>query len=58
MIFGRRTVLLSYMLKHNFFIDLRQTFRTSTSPDPAFNNNTTLTFLALRWNMANRSYEF
>lgn len=51
-------VLLSYMLKHNLFIDLRQTFRTSTSPDPAFNNNTTLTFLALRWNMATRSYEF
>ena len=48
----------SYMLRHNFFIDLRQTFRNSNSPDPAFNNNTSLTSVALRWNLAARLYDF
>ena len=48
----------SYMLRHNFFIDLRQTFRNSNSPDLAFNNNTSLTSVALRWNLAARLYDF
>ncbi len=51
-------ILVSYMWKHNVFIDLRQTFRTSTSPNAAFNNSTSVTFLAVRWNIASRSYEF
>jgi len=49
---------LSYMLRHNFFVDLRQTFRNSTSPDPAFNNNTSLSSVAVRWNIASRNYDF
>lgn len=48
----------SYMLRHNVFIDLRQTFRNSKSPDPAFNNNTSVTSLSLRWNLAARNYDF
>ena len=51
-------LLASYMLRHNFFIDLRQTFRNSKSSNPYFNNNTTLTSVALRWNIAARSYDF
>ena len=51
-------VSVSYMLRHNFFIDLRQTFRNSKSADPAFNNSTSLTSIALRWNIARRSYDF
>ncbi len=48
----------SYMLRHNFFIDFRQTFRNSESPAAAFNNNTSLTSVALRWNIAARNYDF
>ena len=51
-------LLASYMLRHNFYIDFKQTFRTSTSADPAFNNNTSLTSIAVRWNIAARSYDF
>ncbi len=50
--------LASYMLRHNFFIDLKQTFRNSSSPDPLFNNNTSLTSVALRWNIAAQSFDF
>lgn len=49
---------LSYMLRHNFFLDLRQTFRTATSPDPAFNNSSSISTFAVRWNMAARNYDF
>ena len=51
-------LLASYMLRHNFFIDLKQTFRNSKSSNPYFNNNTTVTSVALRWNIAARSYDF
>jgi hypothetical protein len=48
----------SYMLKHNFFIDLKQTIRRSESSDPFYNNNTSVTQLVLRLNIAQRLYEF
>ncbi len=48
----------SYMVKHNFFIDLKQTFRRSESSDPFYDNNTSITSLALRLNIAQRLYEF
>ncbi len=51
-------ILVSYMLKHNFFIELKQTFRNSKSPNPVFNNNASVSSLALRWNIASRSYDF
>lgn len=48
----------SYMVKHNLFIDVKQTLRKSESPLGTFNNNTSLTSLALRLNIAQRTYEF
>ncbi len=48
----------SYMVKHNFFVDVKQTFRKSESPDTFYNNNTSVTSLALRLNIAQRLYEF
>jgi hypothetical protein len=48
----------SYMVKHNLFLDFKQVLRRSESPLPAFNNNTTMTSLALRLNIAQRTYEF
>ncbi len=56
----------SYMLKHNLFIDLKATYRTSTPtpPDGLAPNivvdasKSTITSLALRWNMAPRNYDF
>lgn len=51
-------LLVSYMLRHNFFIDFRQTFRNSSSPSAAFNNNSSISFLAIRWNLAARNYDF
>jgi len=49
---------VSYMFRHNLFLDVRQTFRNSKSMDPAFDNNTSLTSVALRWNIAARNYDF
>jgi hypothetical protein len=48
----------SYMLFHNWYIDLKQVIRKSESTLPAFNNNTALTSVALRVNIAQRTYEF
>ncbi len=48
----------SYMLKHNLFIDGKQIFRQSKSDLAAYNSNTSLTSLALRWNIPQRSYDF
>lgn len=49
---------VSYMLKHNFFIDFNQTFRNSKSDNAFYNNRTSLTTLSLRWNFAGRTYDF
>ena len=48
----------SYMLKHNFFIDLKATIRRSSSPVPLYNNNSTITSVSLRWNIPARTYDF
>ena len=48
----------SYQLKHNFFIDVKQIVRNSTSPSAVYNTNTSVTSLALRWNIAQRFYDF
>jgi hypothetical protein len=48
----------SYMLKHNFFIDLKATIRRSTSPVALYNNNSTITSVSLRWNIPARNYDF
>ncbi len=51
-------VTASYMLKHNLFIDGKQIFRQSKSHLAGYNSNTSLTSLALRWNIPQRLYDF
>jgi len=48
----------SWQLKHNFFIDASIVVRKSECALPIYNNNTTISSLALRWNIARRLYEF
>jgi hypothetical protein len=55
----------SYMLKHNLFADLKLTHRRNqttydAAPQNAVldNSNSTITSLALRWNIAPRNYDF
>ena len=49
---------ISWMLKHNLFVDANLVIRKSESPLALYNNNTTVTSLALRWNIPKRLYEF
>lgn len=55
-LFGTFTV--SWQLKHNLFIDANIVVRKSESDLPFYDNNTTISSLALRWNIAKRLYEF
>ena len=55
-LFGSFTA--SWHLKHNLFIDASVILRQSKSPVPQYANNTSVTSLALRWNIAQRLYEF
>lgn len=48
----------SYMLRHNLFIDANQIIRQSKSDLPFYNNNTSITSVALRWNIPQRLYDF
>ena len=52
------TFTASWQLKHNLFIDGTIVIRRSESPYVYYNNNTTLTSVALRWNIPQRLYEF
>lgn len=52
------TLTLSYQFKHNLFIDASMVVRQSKSAFPEYNNKTSLTSLALRWNIPQRLYEF
>lgn len=54
--FGSLTA--SWMVKHNVFIDLNITFRQSRSALEFYNSNSTITSLALRWNIPQRLYDF
>ncbi len=51
-------VLASYQVRHNVFLDFHFLFRQSESDLPAANVNTTATSVALRCNIASRTYEF
>ena len=48
----------SWHFKHNVFIDVNVVVRKSESALNFYNNNTSITSLALRWNIAQRLYEF
>jgi hypothetical protein len=52
------TFTASWQMKHNFFIDASVILRKSSSPVNIYNNKTSITSLALRWNIPQRLYEF
>ena len=52
------TLTVSWQLKHNLFIDANVLVRKSESALPLYDNNTTISSVALRWNVARRLYEF
>lgn len=52
------TFTASWQLAHNMFIDASVVIRKSESPVPLFNSNSTVTSLALRWNIPQRFYDF
>jgi hypothetical protein len=52
------TLAISYQIKHNLFIDASFLLRKSTSIENIYNNNTSVSSLALRWNIPQRLYEF
>jgi hypothetical protein len=52
------SLLTSYQVKHNLFIDATLLLRKSESDVPVFDTNSIVTSLALRWNIAARHYEF
>lgn len=49
---------ISYMLKHNFFIDLKQVYRKQQSTIAELTNNTYYISAAIRWNLAARTHEY
>lgn len=52
------TFTASWQLAHNMFIDASFVLRKSESPVVRFNTNSTITSLALRWNIPQRFYDF
>jgi hypothetical protein len=48
----------TWMFKHNLFIDATAIIRKSKSELALYDNNTSITSLALRWNIPKRLYEF
>jgi hypothetical protein len=49
---------MSYQLKHNLFIDLKQVFRNKDSQDDTRDLSTTFTSFSVRLNIAQRLHEF
>ena len=52
------TFTASWQLKHNLFIEGNIVLRKSESDVAFYNNSTTISSLALRWNIPQRLYEF
>lgn len=52
------TFTASWQFRHNLFIDASLVLRNSKSADSFYNNNTSISSLALRWNIPQRLYEF
>jgi hypothetical protein len=50
--------IASYMLKHNLFIDVQVTYRKTSSDLAVFNTQTILTNVGVRWNFAERRWDF
>jgi hypothetical protein len=52
------TFTASWQMKHNLFVDATAVLRRSESDVAAYDSNSVITSLALRWNIAQRLYEF
>jgi hypothetical protein len=52
------TLTVTWMWKHNFFVDASLLLRQSQCALPAYDNNSTITSVALRWNIPQRLYDF
>lgn len=50
--------IASYMIRHNFFVDLTAIYRRQDAALDALDNNTLLFSLGFRWNMAGRMNDF
>jgi len=48
----------SWQLRHNMFLDVQQILRRRQSELASYNNNTSLTSVAFRWNIPQRLHEF
>jgi len=46
------------MLKHNFFIDIKQVYRKEVSELQELSNDTYYITAAVRWNIAARNHEY
>ena len=51
-------VLLSYMIKHNLFLDLSALYRTTKSDMAIFNTETVFVTATFRWNFGERRWDF
>lgn len=49
---------ISYMLKHNFYLDLQGTYRKEVNQVAALSQNTTALLFGVRWNVAQRRSDF
>ena len=49
---------ISYMLRHNLFLDVKQVFRKEESDLPTLTNNTYNVMAGIRWNMTARTHEY
>jgi hypothetical protein len=50
--------MVSYMVKHNLFIDLQVAYRTTKSDLAIFKSETILVNGTLRWNFNERRWDF
>lgn len=55
-IFG--SFVVSWLVRHNLFADAELTVRRSTCDLPAYDNSGSIASVALRWNIARRTYDF
>ena len=51
-------LLISFQMKHNFFVELKHTYRKYQSENRENNTSTHFTALSIRWNIPQRLWEF
>lgn len=50
--------IITYEVKHNFYIDAELLHRNATASDTAYNSLTNYLALGIRWNIAKRNFDF